>query len=319
MPLPGQSLDRTLPSYDFARQMGQLYNNDIDFKAFADRLDCQRDLYGVGIIYAEGKQRWLVRPSRRIGSDLTSVSHVVVTKVESTTRQPAEKAMLETVSAPSLATEIGTTALSCGAMVVTLLMTIGAGMTVPFTAGGTGIFVGISAAGTVATGAQCFIGAARLYAIHEGHGSDVVWLDSQDWYIATTTALDVISMAAAGTALAKTLKIYKTMRGATQLKAIDWLKSLPREERKRITEDIIRARNPGISNAGVKAAIRSGSYPKRFPSEDLQRTLQRALIDAAVNASAFAGSAAGGTIRNPQNIPTTAKYAFGLIQSFSPF
>lgn len=135
--------------------------------------------------------------------------------------------------------------------------------------------------------------------------------------MATSTALDIVSLAGAGAGLRSTIETYKMMKASTSTNVITWLKGLNRAERRRITEEIIRAQNPGISNTGMKAAMRAGFYPKRFPSDALQRSLQRELTTAVVNTSAFAGSAMTGTIRNPQNMRASTQYAIGLIQSFS--
>ena len=305
MNLPGQpSPDNTLPGYDLSRSLGNQTGADIDFKKLAEQLDCMRNFYNVGIIFDDGRQRWLVRPSRR--------------KVPEIKQHSAEKAVVAALTAPSLATEITSTGFACGAMIVTLVMAFGAGAAVPMTAGGSGVIAAISLSGALATGAQCMIGAGRLLAINNDHGSDVAWLDSQDWYIATSTVLDVISLAAAGTALKGTLETYKLMKAASSSKVITWFQSLSRAERKRITEEIIKAQNPGISSSGVKAAIRAGVYPKRFPSESLQKSLQRELVNAVTNASAFVGSSLTGTIRNPQNTVKSGRYVVGLLQSFSP-
>jgi len=314
-----QSPDSTLPSYDFSRSLGHQAGADIDFKKLADKLDCMRNFYHVGIIFDDGRQRWLVRPSRRIANANQSiVSHVVISEVPDIKQPNAEKAVVAALTAPSLATEITSTGFACGAMIVTLVMAFSAGAAVPLTAGGSGIIAAISLAGTLATGAQCMIGAFRLLAIHNDHGSDIAWLDSQDWYVATSTVLDVISLAAAGAALKGTVETYKLMKAASSSKVTAWFQSLSRAERKRITEEIIKAQNPGISSSGVKAAIRAGVYPKRFPSESLQKSLQRELVSAVNNASAFVGSSLTGTIRNPQNTVQSGRYVVGLLQSFFP-
>lgn len=320
MNFPGLlSPDSTLPNYSFSRSLGLQTGADIDFKKLAEKLDCTRNFYHVGIIFDDGKQRWLVRPSRRIANaNQSTVSHVVISKVPELKQPVAEKAIVSTLATPSLATEITSTGFACGAMLVTLIMAFGAGAAVPFTAGGSGVIAAISLSGTLATGAQCMIGAGRLLALHNEHGSDIAWLDSQEWYVATTTVLDVISLAAAGTALRSTVETYKLMKAASSSKVIEWFHSLNRAERKRITEAIIRAQNPGISNSGVKAAIRAGVYPKRFPSEALQKSLQRELMGAFTNASTFVGSSLTGTIRNPQNTIQSGRYVVGLLQSFSP-
>ncbi|MCL2893881.1 hypothetical protein MFP26_14420 [Brenneria sp. MC1SB4.1] len=306
-------------SYDFGRWTGNASGGDIDFNALANSLDCTRAFNQVGIIYADGKQRWLVRSSRRIAnSSQSSVSHVVIAKVNDTVSpHHIESTVVDTLSSPFLATEITSTAFACGAMIVTLMMSIGAGAAVPFTAGGSGVIAAIGIAGSLATGAQCFIGGARLLAIGADRESYLTWIDSQDWYIATTAALDVISLAGAGAGLKGTIETYKLMKAVSPKKVMEWFQGLNRAERKRITEEIIRAQNPGISNAGIKASMRAGAYPKRFPTEMLQRELQRELVRAVVNTSAFAGSALTGTIRHPQNLAQGGKYVIGTIQSFS--
>lgn len=83
MNLPGQqSPDTTLPGYDLSRSLGLQAGTDIDFKKLAAQLDCTRNFYNVGIIFDDGKQRWLVRPSRRIADvNQSTVSHVIISKI----------------------------------------------------------------------------------------------------------------------------------------------------------------------------------------------------------------------------------------------
>lgn len=141
MNLPGQpSPDNTLPGYDLSRSLGNQTGADIDFKKLAEQLDCMRNFYNVGIIFDDGRQRWLVRPSRRIAdANQSTVSHVVISKVPDIKQHSAEKAVVAALTAPSLATEITSTGFACGAMIVTLVMAFGAGAAVPMTAGGSGV------------------------------------------------------------------------------------------------------------------------------------------------------------------------------------
>ncbi|MGG6134609.1 hypothetical protein ACQV2E_01870 [Pantoea allii] len=313
-----ESYSNNLPDYGLGRRMGLVSADDIDFTALANRLDCTRDFSQVGIIYSDGREQWLVRPSRRYASpNRSSVSHVVITKVNTTTPQVAAKSLTDTLSKPSLANEITSTAMSCGAALVTGILALTSTASVPLTAGATGVIAGVIIAGTAATTFQCVIGLGRLMTISEGNEDVVAWLDTQDWYVATTTALDIVSLAGAGAGLKSTIETYKLMKSTSSSGVLKWLKTLSRSERKRITQEIIRAQNPGISNGGIKAAIQMGSYPKRFPTEAIQKSLQRELTNALINTSAFAGSALTGTIRNPQNVKQTYNYVVGIIQSIS--
>ncbi|WP_110882131.1 hypothetical protein [Cronobacter sakazakii] len=316
--LSGMNAPNNLPSFDKPVTWGGPGTVDFNFHALAKELDRTRDFNRVGIIYSNGVNDWLVRPSRRIATpNETNVSHVIITKVNDTSLQNAGKAITKPLQAPSLTTEITSTAISCGALVATALIAVSATLVIPFTAGATGILAGIMTAGTVATGFQCAVGVGRLFAIGYGYEENVAWFDSQDWYTSTMTALDVISLAGASVGLRSTIKAYMAMKAGSSAKALDWLRTLSRHERKRITIEIIRNRNPGISNDGIKALIKAGAYPSRFPTEALQKSLQYELIKALNNASAFAGSAVSGTIRNPQNLQNTGKFVVGIIQSVS--
>jgi hypothetical protein len=163
--------------------------------------------------------------------------------------------------------------------------------------------VALGYAGAAATGLQCINGLYRLYDLVENGGEDVAWLDSQGWYNATSTALDLISLASAGGVLKEVVTTWRAMKSVSSLKASQWLKEYPRQDRKRLTELIIKLQNPGISNKEIKALIRAGIYPKRFPVEPVQVELTRQLGNLVTSAAALAGSAVSGVVASPGNIP----------------
>lgn len=316
MTFPGQ-FSKVIPNYEIARSLGLASGCDINFTALAGQLDCSRNFNQAGIIYSDGARQWLVRPSRRIATpNESSVSHVVITKVNASLVNPVQ-ATTATIKSPSLATEIGSTAISCGAAILTVVLAAGAGMAIPLTAGSSGAIAAVILAGGVATGIQCANGLGRLSLIAMNHDDYVAWMDSQEWYTATNTALDAISLAGAAAGLKSAVLTYRLLNRSSSESLLSLLQKMSRADRTRLTEEIIRIRNPGISNSGVKAAMKAGVYPKRYPSEALQLLLQRELLNTISNSSAFVGSAISGNIRNPQNVAQTGKYIFGLIQSFS--
>ncbi|WP_380178031.1 hypothetical protein [Kalamiella sp. sgz302252] len=320
MAVSGINSEKNLPSYDFARMTG--YGAaDFDFKALSAAMDCNRNFYQAGIIYSEGSRRYLVRPSQRHPNGQSGiVTHVIVTKTApqlSTYR--AGKALTEAVAFSSMGTEIASTVLSCGAMIITGAVIVAGSAATPLTAGGSSALVAIGYAGTVATGFQCINGLYRIYDLIENGGDNVAWLDSQEWYIATSTSLDVISLISAGGALKEAIITWRAMKSVSSLKALEWLKSYPRQDRARLTELIIRAQNPGISNKEIKAVIRAGLYPKRFPTAPIQIEITRQIGQVVTSAAALAGSAVSGVIAAPGNIPRTGKYVVGTIQSLAVF
>lgn len=318
MNIPGLSPEANLPGYDFARLTGHSAN-DFDFAALGAAMDCNRDFAQAGIIYAEGANRYLVRPNKRHPNGQSGVvTHVIVTKSPvRETKSNAGKVLTDAVSAKSLGPEIASTVLSCGAMIVTAGVMMTGGLAVPLTGGASGLLVAIAYAGAGATALQCFNGVYRLYDLVENGGSDVAWLDSQDWYNATSTALDLISLASAGGALKEAIETWRAMKAVSSLKASQWLQAYPRQDRARLTEHIIRVQNPGISNKEIKAAVRAGLYPKRFPIEPVQVELARQLSNVVTSAAALAGSAISGVIASPGNIPRAGRYVIGTIQSLA--
>ncbi|WEF30301.1 hypothetical protein PYR66_11705 [Klebsiella aerogenes] len=320
MALPGMNPENHLPGYDFARMTGN-GAADFDFKALGAAMDCNRDFYQAGIIYSDGNQRYVVRPTKRYPNGQSGIAtHVIVTKAASLpSASTAGKALTEAVSSTSMGTEIASTVLSCGAMIITGGVMLAGSAATPLTAGGSSVLVAIGYAGTAATGLQCINGLYRIYDLVENGGETVSWLDSQEWYVATSTSLDAISLISAGGALKEALATWKAMKSVSSLKATEWLKSYPRQDRARLTELIIRAQNPGISNKEIKAVIRAGFYPKRFPTGPVQVELTRQLGQVVTSAAALAGSAVSGIIAAPGNVPRSGKYIIGTIQSLAVY
>ncbi|MBD2784628.1 hypothetical protein ID858_07120 [Xenorhabdus sp. DI] len=312
-----------LPSFQYARRLGSIRGGaaDIDFQAIADALDCHRDFHSAGIIYSDGLfQHYLVRPSKRRRSQVASeLTHIIIfdLNTEAVPTSP-EVALKKTVSEPSLISEIGSTALSCGAALAFMVVEFSASVATPFTAGTSSVAVVLAYGGAVASSLQCGNGIYRVYQI-TNNGEEgiehIAWLDSQDWYVATTTLLDITSLVSGSAALKEAYHTYKIMKSTSPRNASEWLKKMPRHERKRLTEEIIRHNNPGISNQAIKDAIRRGKYPKHYPTEEIRTTLRNHLINSLAAGSGLLGSGLTGSIRNPENILKSGNYFIGAIYS----
>jgi len=305
-----------LPGYEWSRLLGQTKGTDFDFGALVDALDCQRNFYGVGIIYNDGSRSFLVRTSKRASTPgLNQITHVIVTQATHLSREMMEKRVKEAVKDPSIGTEIASTALSCGACILTAVACAVSASSVPLTGGMSTPLAVLATAGTIATFAQCVNGAWRLYDITRNDAQNVDWIDQQGWYTATFTALDLISLLSLVGPLKEVVMTYKVMKSTSSMKVIDWLKRYPRIERVRLTEAIIKQLNPGISNKTMKAMIRAGKYPRRYPSEGFHGELIKQLINAMTSAMAVSGSAVSGVIHSQESIITSGEYVLGLLQS----
>ena len=120
-----QDTQKEFPDYDLATKLGWVKAPDYNFQALINALDCQRDFYGVGVVYNDGFDSFLVRaPLPFVGSTGNKVTHVVVSKISGTAEFEARNWLKNTVSSPSIKSEIATTALACGAVVLFFVGTI---------------------------------------------------------------------------------------------------------------------------------------------------------------------------------------------------
>jgi hypothetical protein len=125
----------------------------------------------------------------------------------------------------------------------------------------------------------------------------------------------VISVAGGVASAGATLKMVFNLRKAgTPIKEV--LKGLGRQERKRLTEEIIRANNPGISNKVLKALVAAGKYPKRYAKLSISNSVALQLKDAIGATLSFSGSAVSGVIRNPSQIREFIVGVYNEIESY---
>ena len=192
--------------------------------------------------------------------------------------------------------ELSGAALSCGAAVIGWFVVLFSGASIPLTGGTSSAVTYLSTTAALASSAQCGIGLYRSYneAFDNGKRNDE--LDSKEWFQTVINALDIVSLAGAGASAAITVKAVKVMKVNTRKSYGQILKGLSRHERKRITEELIRLNQPGISRRMLKQYVRSGKYPKRYSASSLQKAYANQLTEAVGASLSFSGSALSGVI-----------------------
>lgn len=212
--------------------------------------------------------------------------------------------------------ELLSTTLSCGAAGLSWIAFAGSSAAIPVSGGTSTALSIITFGAAAASSTQCAVSGFRLW--HEtsfGNPEMNRWLDSEEWFNHTMTALDVISIAGASAAVGMTLKMALQLhKSGTSMGQV--LKGLSRQQRKSLTEDIIRAHNPGISNRALKALVASGTYPKRFGKIELSNTVRLQLKDAIGASLSFIGSASGGVVRDPNRI---SDFAIAVLEEFEVY
>lgn len=271
---------------------------------FLEHIDKQPGLYGAGVLYFNGLDGAVIREfqplcqSRPINIIIRSAPRGATSPASPVTPKMEE----ENVALYSSVTEHTSTALSCGAAILSWLVVFGSGAASVPTLGASTPLTVLSYAAAIASTGQCVNGGYRSAKLVAGEEENLKWLDSLEWYQKTSAALDLVSLAGAGASYMATIKTYKVLKASGNQSLTAALREMPRAERKRLTEELIRAAHPGISNAAVKAYLRAGVYPKRYGQAEISRFLRRQLLDAVAATMSFSGSALSGVIRNPSRI-----------------
>ncbi|MEX3175473.1 hypothetical protein AB4M04_25815, partial [Serratia quinivorans] len=137
---------------------------------------------------------------------------------------------------PNVGKALASAALSCGTLLICVFLLASERVAVPFTGGTSSAIAYLGYAGIAASALQCGNGLYRVNKPYDGKGDELAQLDSEQWHVATSTILDVIPLASAGAALKESAMTYRAMRRASSRKATEWATSIPRRERKKLTE-----------------------------------------------------------------------------------
>ncbi|SBS32205.1 hypothetical protein MSP8887_01670 [Marinomonas spartinae] len=171
---------------------------------------------------------------------------------------------------------------TCVPIIIGWVVVIGTAAAAPLSGGATGIISMTVAAGSFAGAAMCANSLIRVGAESSGYQEAVDFVDQQEWYQETISALNIISLA--GTA-ASSVQIFRHIRSLKRLghSYMDILKGLKREDRVHLTEEILRLKNPHVNNIALKRMIRAGRYPEAFSNSVFRADVIRNIKDAVSN------------------------------------
>lgn len=301
--------------YKAAIALGKLKNSNFDFQALTNALDCQREFYGVGVIYNDGFDTFVVRaPKPHYSSKGNIVIHVLVSKTPTVAEMEARNKLKEIISKPSVSNEIFSTVLACSSCILYFAGTVVSGTSSVLTGGLSTPLAFISLGGTMATGAQCVIGIARIVDIEYNDGKYTQWVDSSAWYDPTMKALDMISVFGASADLYLAVKTFRTFKAASNYATVrmrQWLQGLNQAQRINIAKGIIKYYNPGITSKEIRSWIKSGYYPKGIATQQVIQELAKNLNNAVMASMGFSGSASSDT----GFVYNTSNYTIGMLNS----
>ena len=118
-----------------------------------------------------------------------------------------------------------------------------------------------------------------------------------EYYHWATVSLDVVSLAGAAASASAAVRAAKAIERATGKSWTVYLEGMSRAERKRLAEELIRLKTPGVSGRGLKSLVRMGAFPKRLSSAEITERLFSQLKDAISATMALGGSGTSGVLK----------------------
>jgi hypothetical protein len=258
-----------------------------EVEQLGQRIDDIPDLSGAGIGFVGDDACTVLRAS----AHTSGLNTYVVLQEEDVPPPPAEP------TEPDIKSELVGIGFNCVGAVLAWSAMAGEGLAAPASGGSSLLLEGVTYTAAMATSAQCLISVGRSADLTFNNGQWTRWLDSSDYYNWASIGLDLVSLAGAAASASAAVRAAKAIQRATGRSWITILKGLSRAERKRLAEELIRLKKPGLSGGGLKDLVRLGTFPKRLTSAEITERLFTQLKDAISATLALGGSGTGGVLK----------------------
>lgn len=188
------------------------------------------------------------------------------------------------------------TTLSCAGAVIGWIVVLSGSVAVPFSAGASSVVVALGYTAAAASSVQCFASGYRtVNEIRNPARNDQ--LDSEEWYQYTMIALDAASLVGVGSSALATVKLVRLNKASTGKSVREVLSGLNRQERAKLTKELLSINDPRLTSKMIKLKQLSGELPKRFTPTEVKHATVTQIKDALGAAIGFTGSAVSGNVR----------------------
>lgn len=274
----------------------QRVESSIDLRKLFAAIDADPAIVGAGVVYLDAELRAVVL---REFQPICSVAPKKVILREApgyVGRVEFARRLANEPRESRVAFEAVNAGFACTSAVISWLVIAGGLALTPFTFGGSGVAAAISVVGASASTIQCVIGAQRTKNEMNNPALNDA-LDSDPWYQAVMAGLDAASLLGAGNAAMSTIRLVDTFKKATGKSTHQVLKGLNRQERVKLTRELLSINHPEMTRKMIKLKQMAAEMPKRYTSAEVRRGTLLQLLDAFGALSGIAGSVRAGNIR----------------------
>lgn len=274
----------------------QWVESTIDLRKLFAAIDADPAIVGAGVVYLDAQLRVIVlREFQPICSVVPK--KVILREAPSYVgRVEFARRLANEPREADVTFEAVNAGFACGSAVISWLVMVGGSALSPFTFGATGVVAAIGYSSAIASSVQCVIGARRTYnEMTDPARNDA--LDGEPWYQAVMAGLDAASLLGASNAAMSTVRFVSMLKKTTGKNTHQVLKGLSRQERVKLTKELLSINHPEISRKMIKLKQMAGELPKRYTSAEIKRGTVVQMVDAVGAISSITGSVRSGNTR----------------------
>lgn len=274
----------------------QWVESSIDLRKLFAAIDADPAIVGAGVVYLDAQLRVIVlREFQPICS--VAPKKVILREAPSYVGRVefARRLANEPLEA-DVTFEAVNAGFACTSALISWLLIAGGSVLSPFTFGATGVAAAISVVGATASTLQCAMGIRRTRneSVDPALNDE---LDREEWYQAMTLGLDAASLLGVGNTAMSTIRMVNTLKKVTGRNTHQVLKGLNRQERVRLTKEMLSINHPDMTRRMLKLKQMAGEIPKRFTSADVRNGTIMQMLDALGAGTGIAGSVRSGNMR----------------------
>ncbi|KNX80518.1 NAD synthetase [Pseudomonas sp. 250J] len=182
------------------------------------------------------------------------------------------------------------TTLSCAGAVIGWFVVFSGTIAAPFSGGTSLVLTYIGGAAATASSIQCGIGVMRtVREVTNPAANDA--LDENEWYQAASKVLDGVSLLGVGASGLSTLKYLQVHKAATGRSWLELSRSLSRQQRKALTDELLSIRHPSLTAKQIKLRQAAGTMTKRYTPTEISHATKTLMRDSLGATFGLAGSA----------------------------
>ncbi|WP_339417638.1 MULTISPECIES: NAD synthetase [unclassified Pseudomonas] len=286
----------------------QRLTSQLDLPKLYRTLDADPAIVGAGVVHIGSDYRVTVlreflplcgvKPKRVILREVAGPIMTADDYAELTASSPRESQLWREAS--GMAT-------SCGGAVIGYIIAKSGIAAAPFSAGTSLALSYVAYSAATASALQCVNGSWRV-ANELTNPATNDYYDSLSWYQAMTVALDGISLVGAGTTTFATVKTVMAIKRATGRNSTDILRRMSRQERAKLTTEVLRLQNPRHPREMLRLKQLAGQLPKRYSNPQLRLGILTQIKDQVGATLSVGGSTYCGNINH---------IVIGLYEEFS--